>query len=185
MSDSVKNIIKVVAVILAIAVGFALVKKFFVKALEVTDVSAWATMSEERIESELGFALENDPSMVKLIYAYTEGEVTVSGNRERGVGVVYIDGVQSGLHIDNSKYGMFGIELGMGETEVNGAITFDYEEEYTVLNDISEGTSTAMFFQNHSKGDCFVVVVNDMTHRVVALTYFTDGNKATNSLSFY
>ena len=40
MSDSVKNIIKVVAVILAIAVGFALVKKFFVKALEVTDVSA-------------------------------------------------------------------------------------------------------------------------------------------------
>ena len=75
MSDSVKNIIKVVAVILAIAVGFALVKKFLVKALEVTDVSAWAGMSEERIESELGFALENDPSMVKLIYAYTEGEV--------------------------------------------------------------------------------------------------------------
>lgn len=178
-----KDVIKVVIIILIIVVAIVLGKSFLTKSLEVTDVSQWAQMSEEKIESEIGFELYNDPSMVPLIYAYTKGEVSVSGNKERGIGVVYIDGKQSGLHIDNRKYCMFGLKLGMGETEVYDAITYEYEDNYEVLNDISEGTSTAMFFQNHTKEDCFVVVINDMTHRIVALTYFSDGKRATDSLS--
>lgn len=150
---------------------------------ERIDVSDWAKLELSEIESRLGFRLKDNPKMVQLIYEYTDGEVTVSGDSEKGIGVVYIDGKQSGLHIDNRKYGMFGLRMGLGEMEVEDNITYDYDDYYEVVNDISEGGSTATFYENHTNGDCLIVVFNDLTHRIVALTYYTEGEKVTELLS--
>ena len=151
---------------------------------KVTDVTYWVNMEKQELEDKLGYLLPDAPGMVPKIYAYTDGEVTVDGDSKNGFGIVYIDGKQSGLHIDGRKYGMFGLRTGLSNMEVDELLTYDYETVYEVLNDIGQGSSTATFYQNYTKGDCLVVVFNDLSGRVVAITYYTDGERATERLSF-
>ncbi len=150
---------------------------------EVTDVTPYLTMSKEELETQLGITLAENPAMINKIYAYTNGEITVDGNSEGSIGIVYIDGRQAGIHIDDRTYGMFGIKMGDAEIGVSNDITFEYDEHFEVLSDIEQGSSTASFYANHRKGDCLVVVYNDTTNRVVALAYYSNGKKATEQLT--
>ncbi|MDE7254391.1 MAG: hypothetical protein K2O32_15830 [Acetatifactor sp.] len=150
---------------------------------EVTDLTPYLTMSKYELERTLGITLSDKPNMVKKIYEFTEGEITVDGSEENNIGIVYIDGKQSGLHTDSRIYSMYGIKMGDAALYLKDNITYPYESVYEVLNDIGQGSSTATFYQNFTKNDCLVVVVNDTSGRVVALTYYSDGKKATEQLS--
>ncbi len=150
---------------------------------KVTDVTPYLRMSKSEIERSLGMSFSSSPDMVKKIYAFTDGEITVEGNSKKSIGIVYIDGKQAGLHIDDRRYGMYGIEIGDAIINVGDRLTYKYERQYEILDEIGQGTSTATFFQNYSKGDCLVVVANDTSNRVVALTYYSEGEKATELLS--
>lgn len=150
---------------------------------EVTDLTPYLTMSKYDLERTLGVSLSDKPNMVKKIYEFTEGEITVDGSEKNDIGIVYIDGKQSGLHTDSRIYSMYGIKLGDAALYLEDNITYPYERTYEVLNDIGQGSSTATFYQNYTRNDCLVVVINDTSGRVVALTYFSDGKKATEQLS--
>lgn len=149
---------------------------------EVTDVTNLVKASKSSVEQSLGVSLVRDPGMVKKIYEYTDGEITVDADDE-GVAMVYIDGKQSGLHIDDEKYSMYGLTMGDLMIDLENKLTYDYDDRFDVINDMYEGVSTGEFFCNTKRNDCLIVVYNDHTSRVVALTYFNDMNKVTEQLS--
>ena len=51
-----------------------------------------------------------------------------------------------------------------------------------VLNDMAGGNSTAYYYYNMSENDCFVLIVNEQSNRVVAMTYFNNYSKITETL---
>lgn len=149
---------------------------------EVTDVTNLTRAGKSTIEQTLGVSMEPSPDMVKKIYEYTTGKITVDGSK-KGVAVVYIDGEQKGFHIDNKKYGMYGVEIGELMINLEDVLTYEYDENFDVLNDLYQGVSTGEFFCNTERNDCLIVTYNDHSSRVVALTYYSDMKKITEELS--
>ncbi len=147
---------------------------------EVKDVTNLVNMSVEGVEKALDVTLNENSSMISQIHQYSDGNVTVYGNGE--IGVVYIDDVYAGLHINDKKYSLYGVKIGDSESEAEENMTFPSDDSMSVLNDIMEGNSTTVFYRDKAKGDCFVVIYNDHSNRVVAMTYFKNFYKVTENL---
>lgn len=146
-----------------------------------TDVTDMVGMKTEELEKRLQLSMTRNSNMSKKINQYSGGKVSVDS--VGGIGVVYIDGKHVGLHIDSNKYSMFGLYMGDPGYIVEDNITYEYESSFQVLDDMVEGHSTAEFYYNKRRGDCLVVIFNDYTDRIVALTYFNDLDKVTERLS--
>lgn len=146
-----------------------------------TDVTGMVNMKTEELEKELDITLVRGSDKSKKINHYSEG--TVSVDSYKGIGVVYIDGKHVGLHIDSRNYSMYGVKIGDAEISLDNKITYNYKEVFEVIDDIADGTSTATFYYNKKQGDCLVVICNDVSNRVVAMTYFNDLDRVTERLS--
>ncbi len=151
--------------------------------MKVTDVTSLVNASKSTLESTLNVELESHPELAKRIYCYTEKEVSLDGGDE-GIGVVYVDGIPCGLHIDHRKYTMFGLHMGDSEIDVDNNLTYPYEGHFGVLDDYYDsGNSRGEFYYNKANNDCIVITYNDFTGRILAITYFNDFGKATETLS--
>ncbi len=166
----VGGIIKWVVIIALVLVGVKLISG--VVNPKSTDVTAYVDVDVNQVENALDINLEPSSDMISKITHYSNCQVTVDG--AEGIGVVYLDGDRKGLHIDDKKYSMYGLSIGDGEFRVDDALTYKYDEYFSVLNDLMGGKSTAYFYYNESKNDCLVIIINDKSARVVAMTYFND-----------
>lgn len=174
------GIIKWIVIALIVVVGV----KLFVNLVnpKATDVTAYVNMETADVEAELDVTLPLAPDMAGKINQWSNNRV-VTVNSDGEIGVVYMDGKHIGLHIADKKYTMFGVKIGDGETTIDNNITFDYENSMFVLNDMAEGKSTATYYYNKTNNDCLVVIINDNSNRVVAMTYFNNYAKVTETLS--
>ena len=177
--NDIMGIIKWVVILAVVLVGVKLVAGIINP--KTTDISAYVDMEKDAIETKLDVELNNNPDMVSRITHYSNGTVTVDGNGK--IGVVYIDGVRKGIHTDDKRYKMYGVSIGDGEYQIEDNMTYDYESYFNVLNDMVGGNSTAWFYYNSAKNDCMVVIVNDKSARVVAMTYFNDYKLISENLS--
>lgn len=168
-----------------VLIGIAIAIAWFVKENNTRiDVTHLVNASKAAIETELGVELNSNPKMIKKIYEYSEGELTVEGGSESGVALLYIDEIRKGFHIDKKRYTMFGIEMGDSMLEVDDNLKYDYENSFEVLDDyFDQGSSKGVFYYNKAKNDCLIIVYNDVTGRVVALTYYSDYKRVTEELS--
>lgn len=167
----------IIVIVLIIIVG-----KKVVEFIHPTDVTNLVNMDKQTIEKTLGVSLKRDLDMPGRIYEYSEGVVTVDGGSDTGVAIIYIDDIQTGFHIDKRKYAMYGLHIGDAIIAVDDNMTYEHEEIFEVLDDVYDGQSTALFYCNYTKGDCLVVIYNDYSNRVVALTYFNNVNEVTEEL---
>lgn len=163
-------LVKWIIIIALVVVAVSLVKGLI--SPKATDVTKFVNYDYEQLQDAIDQDIKKDTDMSSKITHYSNGTVTVDS--AEGIGIVYIDGAQKGLHIDDKKYCMFGISMGDGETTIEDNITYDYTEYMLVLNDLAGGQSTATIYYNTTKNDCLVVFVNDKSARVVAITYFND-----------
>lgn len=170
---------KIILVAVLAFIGYSIYHYF----IRTTDITPYLNYEKAQLEDELGVSLEPNSKMVKKIDAYTNGTVTVDGDHKNGIAMFYIDGIRSGIHIDNSKYSMFGIELGIAGQKVEKVMTFKFDRHFNVLDDMMKGSSTATFYCNSTTNECIVVICNGTTNRVVAITYFNNMRKATENLS--
>lgn len=168
-----------------IVIGIAVAIGWYIKDSRTRiDVTGLVNAEKSTIETELGLELENNPKMVKKIYEYSEAELTVEGGTSLGVALLYADGKRKGFHIDDKRYTMFGIEIGDNVVDVDNNLAYDYEGTFEVLNDyMDQGVSKGVFYYNEAKNDCLIIVYNDATGLVVALTYYSDYKKMTEELS--
>ena len=78
---------------------------------------------------------------------------------------------------------MYGLNIGLGAYEIPNKITYKYDSHFEMLNDMMGGQSTADYYYNKAANDCLVITSNDNTGRIVAITYFTDLSKVTETIS--
>ncbi len=175
------KIIKFLIVVSLIVLGAKYAVEYFMP--NITDITHLVNERKVVVEQSLGVTLSKDPDMVKEIFAYTEGQITVDGNSEIGVGIVYINGNQIGLHVNSKEYGIYGVKKGDTVVGVETNMTYEYEECFEVINDLMEGNSTSTYYYNRRNNDCLVVTSNDVSNRVVAITYFNNLSRVTEGLT--
>lgn len=173
------TIVKWIVIIAVVLVVGKYIKNMIAPTMQ--DLSSMVNMKKSNLEQSLQVTFNANPNKVKQIYAWTNKEVTVDS--ADGIALVYFDGEQAGLHIDNRRYGMYGIAIGDPIVNVEKTITYPYNNSFIVANDESVGVSTAIHYYNEKNNDCLVVIYNDNSQRVVALTYFNDYKTVTEKLS--
>lgn len=172
-------VVKWIVIIAIVIVGFKLISGVINP--KSTDITGYVDMEASELEAKLDLDFETNCDMNTRITHYSNGTVTVDGDGE--IGVVYIDGKRKGVHIDHKKYNMYGISIGDPEYKVEDKLRFEYDDSFNVLNDMAGGQSTANFYFNTMNNDCLVVIVNDKSARVVAITYFNDYKLISENLS--
>ena len=179
--DNITKLIKGCITLLIIFILFIVGKSFIKKHFSTEDITKYVDKSEEDIEKGLGVKLEDAPEKVKSIHQYSNGTISVSSNGD--ISVIYINGVQKGVKIDNKKYSMFGIKINDDGNKLQSKMTYDYTNYFEVLNDIYSGKSTTDYYYNKEKNDCFVIIINDTSGRVVSMTYYNDFETISQNLS--
>lgn len=178
-SFDVMGIIKWIIIVIIVVVGVKAVSGIIKP--KVTDVTSYKDMDASMLQEKLDVTFESNCDMDKQITHYSNGTVTVDGDGE--IGVVYIDGKQKGIHVNDKKYSMYGVSIGDGEYKIDDVLTYEYEECFNVLDDMAGGKSTASFYYNTKNNDCLVLIINDNSARVVAITYFNDYKLISKNLS--
>lgn len=173
----IKAVVTVIICLVVISVGKVIIKKF----AGAKDITDYVNKSETEIEKALGIKLEDAPEKVSGVHQYSGGTVTVSSDGD--ISVVYIDGVQKGVKVDNKKYSMFGVKIGDPAYKLTDNLKYNYTGTFNVINDIMSGKSTTDYYYNRDKNDCFVVIVNEDSGRVVSMTYYNDFNRISENLS--
>lgn len=149
---------------------------------EGTDITNLLRSNEAMIASELKLDFVDRPEMAGHVHQWSNGKVTVKGTED--VGVVYIDGKQTGIHVESKAYTMFGVQLGDGEQAAYNHMEFEFDNFHSVLNDMVEGKTTTYYYYNLAKNDCLALTINDTSNRIVGMTYFTDYKRIIENLSF-
>ena len=173
------TIIKVVICVVIALSGFIVFKTFIYP--DPVDLTADAKASEEELSAKYHINFKRDEGMDKFIPQWTK-DATITVNSGKKLNTVYIDGKYSGIHFSDRRWTIYGLNIGLGETEIAGKITYKYDNCMVILNDALGGTSTADYYYNKAANTCLVVTISDTTNRIVALTYFTDLAKVTEAL---
>ncbi len=149
-----------------------------------TDITDYVQSDETTIVTQLKLkgSFESDSAWCSRlpIFSNVSGGITVKSNG--GIGIIYKNDKRFGIAIDGKSYKFFGIKIGDPEYKVADNITFTYDDEFSILNDLIDTRSTSVYYHNKNTNELLVVTVNGNSNRVVAVTYFNDGRFLTNTL---
>ena len=174
----------VLIIILLLVVGAAVGGILFVKNkyFSPIDLTADVRLPEEDFAKKYDLKFEQDDYMTKMVPRWTNSAVTVKSAGD--IGLVYANGKRVGLHTSNKRYTIYGIKVGDADISVEGKMTFAQKGNFAVLNDIGQGQATTYYYYNWEKNEGIALAINDTSHRVVAITYFSDLKLMTETLSF-
>lgn len=177
-------IIKIVIFIILAAVLMIVYKNVIKPNFTTTDITDYVKSDEATIvrQLKLSGSFESDSAWCSRlpIFSNVSGGITVKSNN--GIGIIYKNDKQFGIAADGKRYRMFGIKIGDPEYKVADNITFTYNDEFSILNDLIDTSSTSTYYHNTKTNELLVVTVNGNSNRVVAITYFYDGRFLTNTL---
>ena len=180
-NNPITGIIIRIVICFVVAIGGFVVFKTFIRP-DPVDLTADARSTEDTLSTKYKINFENDDAMVKYIPQWSNGgEVKV--NTGKKLSTVYIDGDYVGIHFSDRRWTMYGLNIGLGAYEIPNKITYKYDSHFEMLNDMMGGQSTADYYYNKAANDCLVITSNDNTGRIVAITYFTDLSKVTETIS--
>ena len=175
-SPIMKLVIAAVLVLLGIGLGImgynALMKG-------PKDITEYVNRSEADISAELMLQFQDSPAAVNSVYQYSGKNVSVHAND--AFSIIYIDGKQVGIKIDNKKYSMFNVKIGDPEYTASKNMTYVEEDCFTVVKDGGSNSESDFHF-NTANNDCLVLVLNKKTNRVVSIQYFMDYKTVTYNL---
>ncbi|MDE6026304.1 MAG: hypothetical protein K2G45_12740 [Lachnospiraceae bacterium] len=149
-----------------------------------TDITDYVKSDESTIVKQLKLSGSFEPDSAWCsrlpIFSNLSGGITVKSNS--GIGIIYKNNKQFGIAIDGKNYKVFGVKIGDPEYDVADNITFPYDNEFSILNDLMDTRSMSTYYQNTKTNELLAVTVNGNSNRVVAVTYFYDGRFLTNTL---
>ena len=174
------TIIKAVVALIIAIIAFTAVKKI-IKNVSGKDITDYVNKSEEEIEKALDIKLTDAPEKVSSVHQYSNGNISVSSDGD--VSVIYINGIQKGVKVDSKKYSMFGVKIGDPAYKLEDNLKYNYTGVFNVLDDMMSGKSTTDYYYNRDKNDCFIVIVNEDSGRVVSMSYYNDFRIISENLS--
>lgn len=177
-------IIKIFVFIILAAVLMIVYKNVIKPNFTTTDITDYVKSDEATIVKQLKLSGSFEPDSAWCsrlpIFSNVSGGITVKSND--GIGIIYKNDKQFGIAIDGKGYKVFGIKIGDPEYDAADNITFTYNDEFSILNDLIDTRSMGTYYQNTKTNELLVVTVNGNSNRVVAVTYFYDGRFLTNTL---
>lgn len=177
-------IIRIFVFIILAAVLMIVYNKVIKPNFTTTDITDYVQSDEATIVAQLKLkgSFESDSAWCSRlpIFSNVSGGITVKSNG--GIGIIYKNDKRFGIAIDGKSYKFFGIKIGDPEYKVADNITFTYDDEFSILNDLIDTSSTSVYYHNKKTNELLVVTVNGNSNRVVAVTYFSDGRFLTNTL---
>lgn len=182
--------IKTVLGIAVVVVILLILKQNFLDPNKKIDVTDLRNASPSQVENTLGVKCVSEPSMEGNIFEYSKnGGVTVEGDKANGIGVVYLNGAQSGLVVENSQYKLFNITVGKSRVGMESAMTYQYDQNFEIDEGVEkellgDGKGFPVFYCNSKNNDCVVVTCEKATGNILAVTYFNDAKKVTERLDF-
>lgn len=179
-------IIKVFIFIILAAVFMLVYKKVIKPNFTTTDITNYVKSDEAAIikQLKLSGSFEADSAWCSRlpIYKNVSGGITVKSND--GIGIIYKNDKQFGIAADGKRYQMFGVKIGDPEYKVADNITFTYDKNFFILDDLVDTRSMGTYYYNTKTNELLVVTANGNSNRVVAITYFYDGRFLINTLNF-
>lgn len=177
-------IIRVFVFIILAAVLMFVYKNVIKPNFTTTDITDYVKSDEATIIKQLKLSGSFEPDSAWCsrlpIYSNISDGITVKSNN--GIGIIYKNNKQSGIAIDGKGYKVFGVKIGDPEYVVADNITFTYDDEFIILNDLMDTRSTGTYYHNTKTNELLAVTVNGNSNRVVAVTYFYDGRFLTDTL---
>lgn len=177
-------IIRIFVFIILVAVLMLVYNKVIKPNFTTTDITDYIQSDEATIVTQLNLkgSFESDSAWCSRlpIFSNVSGGITVKSNG--GIGIIYKNDKRFGIAIDGKSYKVFGIKIGDPEYKVADNITFTYDDNFSILNDLIDTRSTSVYYHNKKTNELLVVTVNGNSNRVVAVTYFNDGRFLTNTL---
>lgn len=177
-------IIKIFVFIILAAVLMIIYKNVIKPNFTTTDITDYVKSDEATIVKQLKLSGSFEPDSAWCsrlpIFSNVSSGITVKSND--GIGIIYKNNKQFGIAIDGKGYKVFGIKIGDPEYDAADNITFTYDNEFSILNDLIDTRSMGTYYQNTKTNELLVVTVNGNSNRVVAVTYFYDGRFLTNTL---
>ncbi len=178
-TNPIVKIIILAVLILAVIIAFVIVRnKFFAP----MDITADVKLSEEEFAAKYKLSFEENPDMAKRIPQWSNGTVKVKTGGD--LHLVYIDGKRVGIHTSNKRYTIYGLKVGDPDYKAEQLMTFKHQDNYSVLNEMGQGSSTTYYYYNKATNECLATTVNENSNRIVALTYYSDFKKISESLDF-
>lgn len=174
-----------VSVFIILAVVLMIIYKNVIKPrFATTDITDYVKSDEATIVNQLKLRGGFEPdsawcSRLPIFKDVSEG-ITVTSNG--GIAIIYKNNKQFGIAIDSKRYKLFGVEIGIPEYSVDDSITFTYDDEFFVLNDLADTSSTSNYYYNTKTNELLAVTANGNSNRVVAVTYFYNGRFFTDAL---
>ncbi len=179
-------IIKVFIFIILAAVFMIVYKNVIKPNFTTTDITDYVKSDEATVikQLKLSGSFEADSAWCSRlpIYKNVSGGITVKSND--GIGIIYKNDKQFGIAIDGKGYQMFGVKIGDPEYDAVDKLSFTYDDEFSILDDLVDTRSMGTYYQNTKTNELLVITVNGNSNRVVAVTYFYDGRFLTNTLDF-
>nr|MBQ8253694.1 hypothetical protein [Lachnospiraceae bacterium] len=182
-----KHVSKVLGIVV-IVVLVLIVKREVIDKNKAVDITELRNATPAQVETTLNVQLFDSSQMAENVYEYSKAKaVTVKGNTDAGIGVVYLDGSQSGFRVENPEYIMFNIAIGKSRVGMESAMTYSYEEEFEIEEEMEKELfgnrkDFPVFYCNWTNNDCVVVSCEKSTGKVVAVTYFKNAKKVTERL---
>ncbi len=182
-SGNRKIIYIVIGVLLLAGLVFGVIKGVqYIVGSGGEDISQYLGLQEAELADKLGLKFEQHNELAGKVQQYSGGVVTV---RQGGdLKTIYIDGVQVGVSTDGRDYRFYGVGVNDKDVDVEGLLTFKHDGSFVVLNDLQGGRSTSYYYPNSANNTVLVIVINDTSHRVASLSFFTDMKLVTKNLSF-
>ena len=174
--------------IAAIVILVIVVRMVWLEKTHVRDVTHLKSASFEQVENELQVKLTASPEMADSLHQYSYNVVlTAAADEENGVGIIYINGVQSGFRIEHPQYSMYGITIGKSRVGMDSKITYKYEQFFEIDEGLekefsSETKDFPVFYVNWTNNDCVVVSCNKATGAVMSVTYYNNAKIVTKML---
>lgn len=177
-------IIKIVIFIILAAVFMIVYKNVIKPNFTTTDITDYVKSDEAAIVRQLKLSGSFEPDSAWCsrlpIFSNVSGGITVKSND--GIGIIYKNDKQFGIAIDGKGYQMFGVKIGDPEYDAVDKLSFTYNDEFSILDDLVDTRSMGTYYQNTKTNELLVITVNGNSNRVVAVTYFYDGRFLTNTL---
>ncbi|MBE5872724.1 MAG: hypothetical protein E7294_16060 [Lachnospiraceae bacterium] len=151
--------------------------------LKPIDVTNDLKLTEKQLASKYQTSFQDNPSMVKQIPQYSKPGTTITVHSDATYDVIYANGVQIGVGTSLKRSKAYNVRWGYNEAEVNDNLTFSYNDGPSeVVSDLAEGRSTATFYANRDTNEGMVFVRNNTTNCVIYILYYSNIQKAMETL---
>lgn len=145
-------------------------------------LDAYIGVEEEKIAKKTGLKFKENIADCNRLPIPSGSRDNLSVKSANGLGIIYKENQPFGVFITNKKYMLYNVQIGFSEIRLYDKITLPYIRNFVMIEELSQGVCDTIYFETIN-GGLLAVSKNNISNKVVAITYYIDGTEYTKDLS--